>query len=260
VAFARADELGAFLSHDERARAARFAAPALARRFQASRHALRTVLGRRTGTDPRDVVFEVGVRGKPAVRGARFSTARSADAYVVAVTDDKAIGIDVEQLRADVDVRLTARVAITGPLSRRDRNRSFLSRWVRTEAIVKARGDDLLSWWAGGRGDIDASGLTCLSFEREPDLIGCVAVSGKQPIRLTVRPGLEALVPSWELEDDVPRARTSGDEGRRGDDVQAALHRDGARDLRRRALDANRVADTQSDPPCRAEPCEPGPP
>jgi len=109
VARARGDDLGGLLSEDECVRAAGYTTPSLARRFEASRDVLRIVLGCRTGMDPGAVAFEIGPTGKPRASEVPFSASRCDRFYVVAVSDDREIGVDLERARPDVDIRRIGR-------------------------------------------------------------------------------------------------------------------------------------------------------
>lgn len=141
----------ALLSADERARANRFLRAEHGARWAAARAVLRALLGAYLGVDPRGLHFETGAHGKPQLAGGgrlRFNLSHSADLVLVAIADDREVGIDVELPRRAVDhVAIARRVlgdaeagrlaAIADP---RERERAFLRGWVRWEAVLKCRG------------------------------------------------------------------------------------------------------------------------
>lgn len=136
-------------SEAERARASRFAKPALARRYLASRSVLRAILGAWCDEAPRDVAIELTGYGQPYL-GRRpdrhFSLAHSGDRALVACATVP-VGVDLEARAAlrDADA-LAARVLSAAELSRwRDsdaaaRDTLLAWSWVAKEAYLKARG------------------------------------------------------------------------------------------------------------------------
>jgi phosphopantetheinyl transferase len=125
------DGLEDLLRADERARAERIV-PARKRVLWArSRGVLRALLGRYLDRDPRDLRFELGPHGKPALAhdGAdegdlRFNLSHSGDLALVAVSAGREVGVDIERARP----RYTA---------------AFLRTWVTREAAVKCHGLEL---------------------------------------------------------------------------------------------------------------------
>jgi len=143
------------MSEDERARAHRFVFEVHRRRFIACRALVRTLLAERVGGRPRDVRFEYGPVGKPALAGVgddglQFNVSHSDRQALVALSEGRVIGIDLQQMRpiADVD-RLAATVfsdAEREALSRvppGERLQGFYNGWTRKEAYIKARGEGL---------------------------------------------------------------------------------------------------------------------
>jgi phosphopantetheinyl transferase len=138
---------------DEQRRAERMRDEGHRARFLASRAWLRVVLGRYLDADPAAVGFDIGDRGKPSIVDGgdlRFSLSRSAAVALIAVTRGRAVGVDVEQIRDDVDHGRLARqlfspaeadavLALPEP-HRRD---AFFDLWVRKEAVLKASGAGL---------------------------------------------------------------------------------------------------------------------
>jgi 4'-phosphopantetheinyl transferase len=141
------DRLEAGLAAGERARLARFAEPGLRRRFLLRRTMLRTLLARATGKTPQ---FVYGPQGKPAPAdpaAPRFSVAHAGDFSVVALSNDREIGVDVARFETLDD--LDAVVARTfGPLERASfaalpdalKLEAFYAVWTQKEALLKGLG------------------------------------------------------------------------------------------------------------------------
>lgn len=111
------------LPRAERERASAFLREQAARRWVASRWALRSVLGRYLGLEAAEVELELGEQGKPRLRGRdalAFNLSHSGAIALVAVAE-RPIGIDVELI--------TAR-----------HPPAFYDDWVRKEARVKCLG------------------------------------------------------------------------------------------------------------------------
>ena len=205
------------LNDDERARAARFHFAPDRARFVTSRIALRHILGEALGVEPAGVRFALGVHGKPEiVRDCnegdwRFNLSHSGNISLIAVTQGRPVGIDVEILR-----RLPRQmIEILPSLSPAERlalrlvaeparPTAFLRCWTRKEALIKAIGagltQDLASfsvsigtaaapviWETAARAELGQWSLHALDQPRaEPTpFIAALAVSGAPgPIRL----------------------------------------------------------------------------
>lgn len=121
-------------------------------RFLAGRTWLRVVLGRYLDLTPDSIRFAVAERGKPSVVDGgdlAFSFSRSADVALVAVTQGRSIGVDVERIREVDHAPLAQRffapaeLAWLGSLPELERRDAFFGLWVRKEAVVKASGAGL---------------------------------------------------------------------------------------------------------------------
>ena len=149
-------ELKGILSPDERARAERFHFEIDHRRHVVGRGVLRLVLARCLGAAPNELRFEYGARGKPGL-AAEFAQTRlqvnvshSGKLVLVAVMVGRALGVDVEHIRHDLEVeaiaerffsaRENAALATLAAHARRD---AFYVCWTRKEAYIKAVGDGL---------------------------------------------------------------------------------------------------------------------
>jgi 4'-phosphopantetheinyl transferase len=141
----------AILSPDERDRMSRFLSPQDRRRYLTSHASLRRLLSGYVGCAPRDLGFEAGEFGKPALKipsgseAIRFSLSHSGDVGLVAVTRAGEIGADVERIRAiepEVAESHFSRRELAD-LKSLDESRwlaGFYNCWTRKEAILKAEG------------------------------------------------------------------------------------------------------------------------
>jgi 4'-phosphopantetheinyl transferase len=143
------------LSEDERTRARRFVFDGHRRRFVACRALLRTLLADRIGGRAPDVRFEYGPVGKPALAGGtadglHFNVSHSDRQALLAFSEGRAIGIDLQQMRPVSDIDRLAATVFSG--AERDalarvppdaQLQAFYNGWTRKEAYIKARGEGL---------------------------------------------------------------------------------------------------------------------
>ena len=196
------------LSPEERLRANRFAFDRDRGRFILSHGLLRVILSRYLAEAPERIEFTTGPHGKPAVQRSaestspiEFSLSHSGQYALVAVANHRAVGVDVEVCRPDVDALALARrffasreaekiAQAQGP----ERQRLFYRFWTGKEAYLKGRGvglslgldrfelvfDDELTRAAvrvGGSGSPD-NHWSVLSFSVEERVAGAVAFEG----------------------------------------------------------------------------------
>jgi 4'-phosphopantetheinyl transferase len=145
------DACRAVLSPDEHARAARLFSDQHRRRFVAARGLLRTILGRHLDEAPQAVRFAYGAHGKPALAGdvaLRFNLAHSHELALVAVAEEREVGVDLERLRPEVAVLDIARRFFSSAEHRAlhaappaERQLTFFRLWTCKEACVKATGE-----------------------------------------------------------------------------------------------------------------------
>ena len=145
------------LPDDEKLRADRFVRRRDRARWIVAHGVLRHVLGRYCGVDPRAIAFVRGAAGKPSLAQAgahdgltTFNLAHSHDRALLAVSRDREIGIDLEQIRDDFDPLPIARefffgtelaaIQAAAPDLRRD---AFFRHWTAKEAVLKAHGAGL---------------------------------------------------------------------------------------------------------------------
>ncbi|MFQ3632504.1 4'-phosphopantetheinyl transferase family protein [Roseiflexus sp.] len=145
--------LWGMLSDDERARALRFRCPRDQDRFIVAHAALRSILSGYLSVMPSRVRIRTLAYGKPAIDGdtaIRFNLSHSGDLALCAIAGGREIGVDVEQIRPDLDWDRLARcffsadeVAALEALEPKHRLEGFLRCWTRKEAYLKARGEGL---------------------------------------------------------------------------------------------------------------------
>lgn len=141
------------LDEGERARANRFVVDGAKRRFVLSHAALRLTLASRIGGDGRDIRYDTIANGKPCLArrpgtaSLEFNMSHSGDRVLIALSDDRPVGIDVEvlrpidRLRGLAETIFSAReMAVFDRLSPDDANGFLLRLWTFKEAIVKATG------------------------------------------------------------------------------------------------------------------------
>lgn len=150
------DRLWLTLAEDERGKAARFHFERDRGRFVVARGALRSILGRYLQVPPGRVQFSYSPYGKPALAAEfaaahlSFNVSHSHALALFAVARGRALGVDVEYLRADVTAREIAErffsaneVAAFCALPAAQQPRAFFDCWTRKEAYIKARGEGL---------------------------------------------------------------------------------------------------------------------
>lgn len=134
------------LSADEVLRMRRFRQADDARRFADTRRTLRELLARRLDVDAHALVFTRGLHGKPALAAAQrgaweFSVSHSGQAALVALSNQRAVGVDIEWWRPCLDVQGIAPVCLTAAERERVTHAaSFYRHWVGKEAVLKALG------------------------------------------------------------------------------------------------------------------------
>jgi 4'-phosphopantetheinyl transferase len=184
-----AARFAATLSEDERERAARLRRPTDRMRYSAGRGWLRHLLAGYLETEPAELAFIAGEHGKPRLTNPsaswlRFNLSHSAAVVVFAVARDREVGVDVEEIRDDVDVDIegVSRRVFTARQSRElaemepaARPSAFFAMWTRNEAYLKATGTGL------GHADQEhdqPAGWLLSAFDAGPGFAAAVAVEG----------------------------------------------------------------------------------
>jgi 4'-phosphopantetheinyl transferase len=155
ICIAQPEVLG-FLSRDEIERASRFHFERHRARYANCRAALRQILGRYLRRPPGEIRFCYEVNGKPELvdeqneQRLRFNISHSSDLAMLAVSCSRAVGVDVERIRDQLDCLELARRFFSQreyrnliALPPRQQQRAFFTCWTRKEALVKACGAGL---------------------------------------------------------------------------------------------------------------------
>jgi 4'-phosphopantetheinyl transferase len=163
------------------------------RRLLAARAWRRHLLATELRCDPNDVVITVDEGGKPRIADSRnaelrFSTSRSRDLTLVALSRRMEVGVDVEAVDPAADVeRFAARFLSAGErhaLSQQPRGRrraAVFACWTRKEAYLKGTGDGLavppasLELWAGDDRPVTLSGWSVHALAVGPGFAAAVA-------------------------------------------------------------------------------------
>lgn len=151
------DRFVALLSTEERERMARFRFEPDREDFAFARGMLRTILGHYLGIAPSEVRFSLLLHGKPSLAlphqasRVQFNLSHSLGYVLVALCLDRPLGVDVERLRADVEIEdLAAKFFSSAEaheirsLPMEERRRAFFHCWTRKESLLKAWGGGLL--------------------------------------------------------------------------------------------------------------------
>jgi len=159
----RLDEVGTYeavlmplLTAEECQRAWRFHFARDRQTFVGTRAVLRILLGAYLGQDPAKIQFHYGAWGKPIlvpeenVKGVEFNVSHSHGLALLAFHREQAVGVDVEMIRADLDLEeMAVRFFSTREVTRlrmlpvEERTAAFFRCWTRKEAFLKACGTGL---------------------------------------------------------------------------------------------------------------------
>lgn len=141
-------ELAHVLSADEHATAARFASPAHRDAYIVQHATVRVLAAHYLDRDPARVTFERGPHGKPRLCDAgdlELNLSHCDDVALVAFARGIAVGVDIERVAADLDVRALGRLVLApSEAAIAAERRGFLRVWCRKEACLKATGVGLL--------------------------------------------------------------------------------------------------------------------
>ena len=146
------------LSPDETARADRFHFVRDRQTFTATRALLRIVLASYAHCNPSALSFSYSETGKPRLRpmdgenGLQFNVSHSGDTALLACSRSREVGVDVEQIRTDVNCKTVANRFFSSAeqealarLTNPELHRGFFRCWTRKESYLKARGTGLSS-------------------------------------------------------------------------------------------------------------------
>ena len=110
-----------------------------------ARGRLREILAVYLNRDPRRIDFSYGARGKPATDGLKFNLSHSGGLAIYGITREREIGIDVEEIRAEIaHEQIAGRFFAPGELAtiqaapKSEQPGTFFRCWTRKEAYIKA--------------------------------------------------------------------------------------------------------------------------
>ncbi|HUM05350.1 MAG TPA: 4'-phosphopantetheinyl transferase superfamily protein [Terriglobales bacterium] len=141
----------ATLAAEELHRAARFRFPDLGRRWTVARGALRCILAAYCDARPESLVLQTEPLGKPFLTSPSsrisFNLSHSENLALLAITEGRNIGVDIEFLRPRIDVVELSRGYLAPAELRHilalppgEQTRAFFTCWTRKEAFLKAIG------------------------------------------------------------------------------------------------------------------------
>lgn len=210
----RVSELRSLLSEEERRRAQRLRFPQVRERFVICRGLLRRLLSAYAHVPARDLLFDVGPFGKPRLANLglewlHFNLAHTDDMLLIMIGRDRAVGVDMEQIRPLEGVQTLISLLFTPPdraivqaLPEAARRSAVLAAWTLTEAMGKAAGVGLpraLDWVELALDPITANPAAYQCQSRPPDSSDgdcCYAARVIQPdgahigaVAVAVRPG-----------------------------------------------------------------------
>ncbi len=144
------------LADDEINRANRFHFRKDRERFVARRGLLRMILSSYLGMPANEIIFTYGCHGKPGLRrqdsrpNIEFNLGHSGGTAIYAITQDRAVGVDIESVQAGFPVEDVAKnffsvaeISAFQALPITLRTEAFFKCWTRKEAFIKALGDGL---------------------------------------------------------------------------------------------------------------------
>jgi 4'-phosphopantetheinyl transferase len=147
------DDCYALLNSAEREKAARYRVEQPRSDYVLTRGTLRSLLAKYLQQDPSEISFRYTKHEKPYLAGVtdlRFNVSHSDGLALLGFTRTREIGVDVEKIRPQVDVRqLTERFfslqerAAMRDLSGDDLHTAFFRCWTRKESYIKASGEGL---------------------------------------------------------------------------------------------------------------------
>ena len=138
-----------FLSETEAKRLVLYRSRAAAERFVVTRALVRTVLGAHTHVEPRELRVRLTATGKPEAEGVHFNVTHSGEVVLLALSDRRPVGVDVERRRTVQRVNALIDRWLTGDERREldvlrqrglDDSDAFLRVWSLKEARLKALG------------------------------------------------------------------------------------------------------------------------
>jgi 4'-phosphopantetheinyl transferase len=137
------------LSADESQRAAHFHFPVGRKHYIVAHGVLRDLLARYLHCKPSHLSFSTNDYGKPALNNHKleFNLSHSREFALIAITQKRNVGVDVERIRSNLEHESIARrffspneVAELMALPLEQKEVAFFNGWTRKEAYIKAQG------------------------------------------------------------------------------------------------------------------------
>lgn len=179
------------LSEQESRRTSRFYFDRHRVRYIAAHGLLRSILGEYLEDDPKSLVFCANEYGKPYLCSNRnnsrpllFNLSHSFNLSVIAISPDLEVGIDVEYINRDVEIReLVSRFFSQKEIKDVDsmpedmKRYAFFHLWTRMEAYIKGKGGGL-AFHRDGSSSKDFAEWRLFDIKPSPEYIGALAVRG----------------------------------------------------------------------------------
>ena len=140
------------LNADERKRADRLKVEKKRRQFIIGRAFLRTTIANYLNLAPEEINFTYGPDGKPAIENncVSFNASHSGEWYLLAISKDRILGIDIERERSNLDyIKIAERFFSPeerlelAAIPSEEQQLAFFRGWTRKEAYLKALGSGL---------------------------------------------------------------------------------------------------------------------
>ncbi len=187
------DDLLHRLSPSEQKRVGSLLEEKAVRQYIVSRAMQRQLLASYAGGLPSDIQFGIVAMGKPTLSkpndiGLQFNTTHSGRLVIIAVTANRDVGVDVEQVRPIPRALKVAKRCFSADeyesllqLEGEELDHAFLSIWVKREGTAKARGDSVwrgLASWKGGELESLARQFRVEFLDIGPEFVGVVVARG----------------------------------------------------------------------------------
>ncbi|MCB0640832.1 MAG: 4'-phosphopantetheinyl transferase superfamily protein [Phaeodactylibacter sp.] len=147
------EQLERYLANEELRRADRYFFEKDRSRFVAARGLLRKMLGAYLNCSPRSVKFDYTATGKPLLASPgplHFNLSHAGELALFAFSLDRPVGVDIEQMRADIELEAIARqffspreIQAIALIPETEKRALFYQFWCRKEALLKALGAGL---------------------------------------------------------------------------------------------------------------------
>ncbi len=191
----RMEDLLQRLSPSEQKRVGALLEEKAVRQYIVSRAMQRQLLSSYVGGSPSDIQFGIVAMGKPTLSrpndiGLQFNTTHSGRLVVIAVTKDRDVGVDVEQVRPIPRALKVAKRCYSPTefsalenLDGDELDRAFLATWVSREGTAKARGDSVwrgLASWKNGEMEYLRNQFRVEFLDLGREFVGVVVARGSE--------------------------------------------------------------------------------